>query len=130
MIKQVLVVRKDLNMRKGKIAAQCAHASMKVFFDKKYINKKSVFDNLMMITINDEEREWIEGSFTKIVVYVNSEQELIDVYNKAKINNLLCSLVEDNGLTEFHGIKTPTVVAIGPAKSQKIDEITKNLPLL
>lgn len=130
MIKQVLVVRKDLNMRKGKIAAQCAHASIKVFLDKINITPRFDEGNNACFYINDKEKEWIEGSFTKIVVSVENEEELLNVYNKAKEKNILCSLVIDNGLTEFHGIKTNTVVAIGPEESEKIDEITKDLKLL
>jgi len=136
-IKQCIIVRKDLNMRKGKIAAQAAHASMKVFFDRKiehfqvdvpYATDAS--PHKMLISLTDEMNEWVNGLFTKVCVSVDSEQELLDVYNKAKEANLPCSLITDAGLTEFNGVPTKTVVAIGPADSDEIDKITRSLKLL
>lgn len=66
--KQVLVWRKDLNVRKGKIAAQLAHASIKWLTDriKKNLDKK-VSDLL-----TEEEESWINGNFKKVVVYVEN----------------------------------------------------------
>jgi PTH2 family peptidyl-tRNA hydrolase len=114
-IKQVIVIRKDLNMRKGKMIAQGAHASLLAF-----LNTKS---DLPL-------QEWLNGIYTKICVSVNSEQELLDVYNKAKELGISCSLIQDCGLTEFNGIPTYTAVAVGPDYNEKIDSITGNLPLL
>lgn len=128
--KQVLVIRKDLNMRKGKIAAQASHASLKVFFDKIRITTVDDITRATFTIDTVEELKWIGGSFTKIAVGANSEQELLDIYNKAKEANLLCSLVLDEGRTEFKGVPTYTVVAIGPADSDGIDKITGVLSLL
>lgn len=125
-VKQVIIIRKDLNMRKGKMISQGAHASMKVLLD---MNENKDCERLD-IPITKEIVEWVFGNFRKIVVYVNSEQELIDIYNKAKDKELICSIIEDNGLTEFHGTPTLTAVAIGPDDEDKIDEITGSLPLL
>lgn len=127
--KQVIIIRKDLNMQKGKCVAQGSHASLKVFFDKMSIKE---LDNTSASFIIDtvEELDWIMDGFTKIVVGVNSEQELLDLYKKAKENNLLCSLVQDAGRTEFNGVPTYTAVAIGPANSEDIDKITGGLSLL
>jgi PTH2 family peptidyl-tRNA hydrolase len=119
--KQVIIVRKDLNMRKGKIAAQVAHASMKVFFDRMKEDK---------IIISKAMKEWVEGSFTKICVYVESEEELLALYKKALDADIPCALIKDNGNTEFHGVPTHTCVAIGPDYIDKIDAITGGLPLL
>lgn len=135
MIKQVIVMRKDLNMRKGKMCAQAAHSSMKVFFDRMKHQRESgtILDQNSLnyeLNVTLEMKEWIDGIFTKICVSVDSEQELIDIYNKAKEANLPCSLIEDNGLTEFNGIKTKTCCAIGPAQSEEIDKITGHLKLL
>lgn len=127
--KQVIVVRRDLNMRKGKIAAQVSHASMKIFFDR--IIKTS--EDLTERTIKLESAEmvhWVDGSFTKICLSVDSEKELEEIYEKALGSNLPCALIVDNGLTEFHGVKTKTCVAIGPANPDDIDKITSHLKLL
>ena len=114
--------------------AQGAHASMKVFFDRLIpldnganFSKK---DNCYSISFTSEMKQWIQGDFRKIVVYVNSEQELLEIYRQAVDANLPCALIQDNGLTEFQGVKTYTAVAIGPASGTEIDKITKDLPLL
>lgn len=120
MIKQVIILRKDLNMRKGKMVAQGAHASMKIFFD--YLKSNKPF--------TAEMNEWINGTFTKICVSCNSEDELLKLYNDALELNIPASLILDSGKTEFNGISTHTAVAIGPDESSKIDQLTKHLSLL
>lgn len=122
--KQVIVIRKDLNMRKGKIAAQASHASLAVFTNIMIMNGP---EYRMILT--DSMREWLNGSFTKICVYVESEEELIEIHQKAKSSNIPCSIITDNGTTEFNGVPTKTAVAIGPDYSNIIDNITGHLPL-
>ncbi len=123
--KQVIVIRKDLKMRKGKIAAQTAHASMKVFFDRGSLTR-----GVLHINLDDAMEEWYNNLFTKICVSVNSEAELLEIYDEAKIEGLPCSLIQDAGLTEFGGVPTYTAVAVGPAKNEDVDVVTKDLPLL
>lgn len=113
-MKQILVIRRDLKMRRGKEIAQGAHASMKAVLE--YMNHEYV-------------KEWLKSDFTKITVEVNSENALIEIYEKALEKELPCSLIIDNGKTEFNGMKTKTVVAVGPGPSVIINEITGNLKL-
>ena len=131
-VKQVLVIRKDLNMRKGKIAAQAAHASLKVIVDM--MSKEVLYPEVerwfLLMSIDAGLYKWLDGHFTKVVLYVNSEEELRDLYNKASDKGLPCAFIVDSGFTEFHGNKTATCIAIGPDYSDKIDEITGDLPLL
>jgi len=139
-IKQVLVVRKDLNMRKGKIAAQCSHASLKVFFDMMIIeyglNTVKNGDAYKYVLwfpkgeIGDDMYEWINGLFKKIVVGVDNLADVVNSYEEAKRQGLPCSIIYDAGLTEFGGVKTITCCAIGPANSNKIDKITGKFNLL
>ena len=82
-----------------------------------------------------EALEWLQGRFTKICVSVDSEAELLAIYQKAKDTGLLCSLIQDCGQTEFkdaegNPVPTYTCCAIGPAKSESIDSITGGLKLL
>ena len=126
MIKQVIVVRKDLKMRKGKIASQAAHASMKVFFDR----MKQSFFRFFFIRMTKEMIVWKKGLFTKICVSVDSEEELYDIKAKAIQAKIPCALIVDSGKTEFNGVPTPTCIALGPDESEKIDQITGNLKLL
>jgi len=125
MIKQVIIMRTDLNMRKGKMIAQGAHASMKVFFDR-----VEYLDDRPMMSVTGQMREWMEGIFTKICLQVSSEAELLEIKAKAESMSLPVALIEDCGLTEFKGVKTITCLAIGPDDSEKIDEVTGHLKLL
>jgi peptidyl-tRNA hydrolase, PTH2 family len=134
MVKQVVAIRKDLGMRKGKVAAQAAHASMKVFFDRiEEIYPDARMNKPYKILIEDitpAMKKWIEGNFKKIVVGVNSEKEIYELSDQAKARNIPASIIIDDGLTEFNGEKTVTCIALGPAESDQIDEITKDLSLL
>jgi peptidyl-tRNA hydrolase, PTH2 family len=126
MVKQVIVVRKDLNMRKGKMIAQASHAVLKVFLDRLVQQD----DNNYSLPLTNEMKEWMEGFYTKICVGVNSEEELLEIYQKATEADLPVALITDMGLTEFHGVPTKTCLAIGSAKSEAIDGITGHLKLL
>lgn len=125
--KQIIILRKDLNMRKGKMVAQGAHASMAALLSLgQFSEDKESF------TIKKDDRlwPWLMGKFKKITVSVDSEQELIDIYNKAKSKGLIVSLILDSGLTEFGGKPTHTSVAIGPDLAENIDSLTSELKLL
>jgi len=140
--KQVIVMRTDTNpkMRKGKMIAQGAHASLGVIFNymspeyglytvknggEKY--KYQVW--LPKGDVGENIKKWIEGSFVKIVVG-GTLSEVVEVYEEAKKTEIPCSLIEDKGLTEFGGEITITCCAIGPDDPDKIDKITGHLKLL
>ena len=130
--KQVIVVRKDLNMRKGKIVAQGSHASLKAILDVGRMKPNESGNDEITIDIERDSalQDWLTGQFTKICVSVNSEAELLEVYNTAKKAGLMCSLIQDAGHTEFAGVPTYTCCAVGPNWSDEIDPITKDLSLL
>lgn len=116
-IKQVLLVRKDLDMPVGKIGAQCAHASRQSILEIGLIG-------------NDVFKEWQETDYTTICLGVKNLNELEKMYNKAKEAGLPVYVQVDSGYTCFDGEKTKTVLAIGPALNEEIDAITKRLRLL
>lgn len=123
-------MRKDLKMRRGKEIAQACHASTAILLDNKL---KVLFYKTLgyfKIPVNNAWYEWLNGSFTKITVYVNSEQELLQVYEKAKSANLPTVLITDKGLTEFNNVPTNTCIAIGPVYKPELVGITNHLPLL
>lgn len=128
-IKQVIIIRKDLNMRKGKIASQAAHAAM-CFLSRRFQFIEFNAAPGVRANLSNPEVEWLKGSFTKIACYVNSLKELEDLHDKAKEAGLEAHIMVDNGDTEFGGVATATALAIGPDYSYKIDPITKGLPLL
>jgi len=126
-IKQVIVVRKDLNMRKGKQISQGSHASLAFLTRFSQIEE----DTLSVKLKNPEEvQQWLNEGFTKICVSVDSESELDAVYDAAFEAGLNVHMIVDSGLTEFHGVKTKTCLAIGPNKKEDIDKITGQLKLL
>lgn len=120
--KQVIVIRRDLKMRRGKEIAQGAHAAM-AFLS----NAIDPFTDKVFLT--PAEREWLRSSFTKVTCQVNSEQELMDIYFKAKDSGVKARLITDNGTTEFDGVPTRTAIAIGPDYADIIDKITGELKL-
>lgn len=83
------------------------------------------------LSLEDPElKSWLNGSFTKIVVYVKNEEKLMQLYEKVQKAGLRVSLIIDNGTTEFGGVKTKTCIAIGPHSAERIDPFTKKYPLL
>jgi len=134
--KQVIVIRKDLNMRKGKIAAQASHASMAVLLDlisNNHLGWHPSVDRWIMDhhMHGSPVVHWLENSFTKICVSVDSEEELLAIYDKCNSEKRVpCSLITDNGTTEFDGVPTITCCAIGPWVSEEIDQYTSGLKLL
>lgn len=120
-VKQVILVRTDLNMRKGKIAAQVAHGSMQVFTQRADMDTGLT---RLSVALTPEMQEWLWGTHTKIVLGVESEAALLSAFALASHTGLPCALVTDLGLTEFGGVPTHTVVAIGPADADAIDLLT------
>jgi len=112
-MKQVIVVRKDIQMRKGKLAAQVAHASV---------------ESVVVMGIANV-KEWLNEGMTKIVVGCDSEDELFQLYNKARENGVSAFIIQDAGRTEFKE-PTYTCVAIGPDEDNNVDHITGDLKLL
>ena len=126
-VKQVIVVRKDLNMRKGKIAAQVAHASMKFLVDNNEANR----GDEIMVKLSPDEAEWLlSGSFTKIVVGVDSAEALEHLIFQAELADVEVHSIVDAGKTEFNGVPTLTCAAFGPCTAGELDKITGNLKLI
>ena len=127
--KQVIVVRKDLNMRRGKEAAQCSHASLGAVFSKSFVAETETGEKMKVIPLSPAMEEWFNVRFTKICLSCDSEAELLALTAKAKEAGLTHFLCRDAGLTEFGGVPTYTTLAIGPAEAFEIDKITKHLKL-
>lgn len=114
-MKQIIVMRKDLKMPRGKEIAQGAHASMKA----------------TLLHMEDPRvKEWLAGKFTKIAVGVDSEEELLEILAKAHAAGIIAELCTDAGLTVFNGVATNTCIAVGPDTHENLKPITGNLKLL
>ncbi|MEM5836519.1 MAG: peptidyl-tRNA hydrolase Pth2 [Candidatus Aenigmatarchaeota archaeon] len=112
-LKQVILVRSDLKMGKGKIATQAAHAAVGVL---KFVEKEKI-------------EKWEKEGSKKVVLKVKDEKELLCFYRKIKKERIPCFLVKDAGLTQLKP-GTITALGIGPVEEEKVDEITGKLKLL
>lgn len=117
-IKQCIIIRKDLGMRRGKEITQGSHASSS-FMTRQ--GKK--------ITLSDVDVKWLATGQTKITCKVDSEKELVELFEKAKKLGLKAHLITDAGRTEFNGVPTKTALAIGPNYAEDVDKVTGELKL-
>jgi PTH2 family peptidyl-tRNA hydrolase len=109
-------------MRKGKMVAQGAHASIMFLIDRLCHPEGGEKDHAI--------EEWLTHGMTKICVRVDSEAELLDLAQKAQAAGLTVHVITDAGHTEFAGVPTKTCLAIGPDEEAKIDNLTGHLKLL
>ena len=123
--KQVIVIRKDLKMRRGKEIAQGAHAAMAWLTDK----VRLTFNTGANFEMTEWEQIWLAGPFTKVVVQVNSEIHIRQLYQRARELGIPAYLITDAGLTEFQGQPTITALSVGPDDAGLIDEVTGELEL-
>lgn len=112
-MKQVILIRTDLKMGKGKIAIQTAHASIAAFLKAEINNQK----------------KWLDEGMKKVALKVSNEKELKEFYKLVKKEKLPCELITDAGLTQIKS-GTMTALGIGPVEDKKIDKITGKLKLL
>ena len=128
---QVLVGQKSLKMRAGKLAAQAAHASLAAVTGGPgaHIRTDAQGGHELVVALDADLYAWLTGRFKKICVYVQSEAELLALHAQAQAAGLRCALIQDSGLTEFGGVPTYTVLAIGPHPKAVLDPLTGNLPL-
>lgn len=112
-MKQAIIINTGLKMGKGKTAAQAAHASI----------------DAVHSAPAESVEEWRSLGMEKVVLKVSGDEELVDLYAKAKRRKLPCALIRDAGRTQIPA-GSITALAIGPAEEKDVDEITGHLKLL
>ena len=135
--KMMIVMRRDLKMRKGKIAAQAGHACIDAVLqalqkEDRLNDLVSSPDGMMLKTTDKPESpltEWFNNGCTKVCVYVDSEEELLAIAEKAEARGIIAAVITDWGLTEFHGEHTKTCLALEPLPAEIANELTGELPL-
>lgn len=111
--KQVILVRNDLKLPKGKMSAQVAHASVEA----------------VLRSAKDAVKRWRDQGMKKIVLKVSDLKELHKFNEEAKGSGLVTAVITDAGLTTI-APGTTTCIAIGPDVEENIDMITKNLKIM
>ncbi|MDD5331491.1 MAG: peptidyl-tRNA hydrolase Pth2 [Candidatus Nanoarchaeia archaeon] len=112
-MKQAIIVRNDLKLSKGKMSAQCSHASVEAVLksDRKKVN------------------DWQKEGMKKVVLKADNLKDLLKYNQLAKDVGLVTALIKDAGRTEVEP-GTITCVGIGPDEDEKIDSVTRNLKLV
>ncbi len=111
--KQAILVRQDLKLPKGKMAAQVAHASVESMF----IAKKTVVN------------KWMKGGMGKVVLKVKNITELKNYVNKALKLGIPTAMITDAGHTVVKK-GTVTCAGIGPDLTEKVDKVVSGLKLV
>jgi len=112
-MKQVMIVRTDLKMGKGKIAAQCCHGAIGAY-------KKSPSDKI---------KKWENEAYAKVVLKVKTLEELNEIKSLADKKGIVNYRVVDAGRTQIP-TSTVTVLALGPDEDEILDKLTGDLKLL
>ena len=135
--KMMIVMRRDLKMRKGKIAAQAGHACidavlMALSKEGRMNDFEITADGLSLKQIEKESTplsDWFLYGCAKVCVYVDGEDALLEIAKKAEDRGIIASVITDAGMTEFHGQPTKTCLALEPLPAGVADELTGALPL-
>ena len=114
--KMVIVMRNDLKMSKGKMAAQASHAAVNCAMATSKKNPKAF-------------EEWNREGQRKIVLKVDSLQQIFEIKAVADANGILNSVITDAGRTEIPA-GTVTCIGLGPSKDSILDKITGELKML
>ncbi|KAI4273194.1 MAG: hypothetical protein L6R35_006426 [Caloplaca aegaea] len=118
--KLVLVVRTDLGMGKGKIAAQCSHATLACY---------RALSNIFPMTLNPVLKQWERMGQAKVVLQAKNEEELETLQAQALSLGLCAQIIHDAGRTQIAS-GSATVLGVGPGPKSVVDQVTGGLKLL
>lgn len=127
-VAMTLVVRKDLKMGTGKIAAQCAHAAVASVEEMIALQRQQQSAAVKHPWVQWYEA-WHVSGCTKVALRCEDEEEMMRVARDAKANSIPYYIIRDAGRTQI-AAGSKTVVAVGPAPKSIVDKVTGNLRLL
>ncbi|KAL8914714.1 MAG: hypothetical protein Q9171_000727 [Xanthocarpia ochracea] len=118
--KLVLVVRTDLGMGKGKIAAQCSHATLACY--------RALSSNFPS-SLNPVLKRWERMGQAKVVLQAKNEEEIETLQAQALSLGLCAQIIHDAGRTQIAS-GSATVLGVGPGPKSVVDQVTGGLKLL
>lgn len=121
-LKQMLIVRSDLNMSRGELMVMAAHASVSALINQgRFTLDQEGYRFEFREPMNVDLLNWMQRPFTKVALKVSSLEEMDNLYEKAEEAGLLTAYFANDGV--------PVSIAIGPAKASLIDPLTEHLKL-
>ncbi len=124
-VKQAIIIRRDLKMRRGKEIAQGAHAAVAALLD----DAQPGPNGTLVVPLWPDAWTWLREGCTKITLQVPDEAQLLAIRDRAEAAGIPHALIQDAGRTEFGGVPTFTALAIGPASAAVLGPITGDLKL-
>lgn len=124
--KMLILIRKDLTMRKGKMIAQGSHAVAGLTHKQTLPGLRDLF-SLDWWKQRKQYYRWFKMGQKKICLGVESEEELLKFQFSLELEGIPTALIVDEGLTEFNGVHTTTCLAAGPVPAEQIDKVTGHL---
>ena len=135
--KQVLIVRRDLNLPTGELVVQVTHAAAKALM--KAISKEGRVDQLRTdsedwVYLEAPEgqdsplTDWFQSDMAKIYASVDSEEALLELDRRAREAGVTTALIQEDGLTEFPGTPIYTALGFEPLEASRADIFVEGLP--
>ena len=115
-VKMVLVIRGELRLKAGKAAVQVAHAAVMLTLEARKSN-------------STEFEQWLRQGQKKIALVAETLDDLEELQRRARRQRIPTVFVEDAGLTEV-APGTHTCLGLGPSRTDALDPLTRQLPLL
>lgn len=122
-IKQAIIFRKDIKIRRGKLASLASLASAKFIIE----NNEADRNDELFVKLSQEEVQWIKESSPKVILGIDTAIELTDLAFRAELLGINVYSVFDEKLTKADRNSYPICVALGPDDEELINQITNHL---
>ena len=119
MLKQAIIVRKDLNLKRKELISQATKASIKFIIE----NNESERGGQLLINLSSDETAWLTGSFSQDILFVETKDQLDDIMFRAEILGIEAYSV----FSKNDGEAEASCVALGPDESDVINKLIHGL---
>ena len=122
-VKQTIIVRKDLKMQKGRMASVVSQASMKFLIE----NNEAERGDEIRVRLSQQEAEWINSSFSRSVLSVDSQEALKDIAFKCEMSGIDVYYVFDDKELNEGEIRELLSISLGPDEEDLIEQVVGSL---